>query len=172
MEQLLLFYNSVSLNSDRGLVTDVMLFDFSKAFDVVSHELLLTKLSLIGVNGCMLQWISSFLTDRTMRVCVRGLFSQPKHVSSGLPQGSVIGPLLFLIYINNIASQLHSTYAIFADDLKMFACTNYDTYNDQSQNHMRRAQNDIDTLHSTAASWGPPYEPKEVCGAPFLQTKS
>ena len=155
MDQLLLFYNTVSLNTDRGLVTDVILFDFSKAFDVVCHTLLLTKLSLIGINGCMLQWISSFLTDRTMRVCIKGSFSQPRQVLSGVPQDSVLGPLLFLIYINNVASQLHSTYAIFADDLKMLTCTNYDRLHHQHQSQVTRAaQRDINALYLTAASWG------------------
>ena len=83
MDQLLLVYDSVSKQTDRGAVSDVILFDFSKAFDVVVHSLMIDKLSSIGIQGNILKWITSFLTRRSMRVCVKGQTSQPKPVRNG-----------------------------------------------------------------------------------------
>ena len=98
-----------------------MLFDYSKAFDVVCHNVLLEKLQLIGIDDQLLAWIYSFLSDRVMQVSVHGHMSSTRDVYSGVPQGSVLGPLLFLVYINSIGSKLSCTYKIFADDLKLFA---------------------------------------------------
>ena len=153
MDQLLLVYNAVSSHMDRGGVTDVILFDFSKAFDVVCHDILLAKLNSIGVEGHLLQWTSSFLTGRKMSVCAKGHISQPRDVLSGVPQGSVLGPLLFLIYINSVASNLTSSYKIFADDLKIYACVHYHSPA-QPPSSVVAVQSDINVLHATAASWG------------------
>ena len=125
MDQLLLAYNTVSRNTDLGGVTDLILFDFSKAFDVVCHDLMIDKLNAIGLQGKLIDWITSFLLGREMRVSVKDKLSRPRSVSSGVPQGSVLGPLLFLVYIDSIASKLCSEYKIFADDLKLYACVNH-----------------------------------------------
>ena len=154
MDQLLLVYDSVSKQVDKGAVSDVILFDFSKAFDVVVHSLMIEKLSNLGIQGNILKWITSFLVGRSMRVCVKGQASQPKPVLSGVPQGSVLGPILFLIYVNSIASQLKSSYKIFADDLKMYACVQYKTQSDPHSPTCQDVQEDIDALHKTALSWG------------------
>ena len=154
MDQLLLVYNTVSLHTDRGGISDVILFDFSKAFDVVSHDLMLIKLGSIGVEGHVLSWISSFLRDRMMWVCVKSHISQPRDVLSGVPQGSVIGPLLFLIYINSIADHLGSNYKIFADDLKIYACVEHHQPSTRPPSSVAEVQNDINVLHTTAKSWG------------------
>ena len=122
MDQLLLAYNTVSKNTDLGGVTDVILFDFSKAFDVVCHDVMIEKLKLIGLRGSLIDWMGSFLLGRQMQARVNDQVSGPRPVSSGVPQGSVLGPLLFLVYIDSIASQLQSEYKIFADDLKLYTC--------------------------------------------------
>ena len=141
---------------DEGYTTDLILFDFSKAFDVVVHCLLVDKLRCLGIRGIrgtILQWISYFLYDRTMRVRVKGFSSQPRDVLSGVPQGSILGPILFLIYINSVASQLKCKFKVFADDLKMY--TSVGSYRDAlSSSSIHTIQHDIDILHSTARSWG------------------
>jgi hypothetical protein len=107
---------------------DVVYLDVSKAFDTVSHAKLLYKLDQYGVKGKLRGWIASFLQGRKQRVKVRGSFSAWKNVTSGVPQGSVLGPLLFLVYINDIASVCQrSTVKIFADDCKLYYKCNLDS---------------------------------------------
>ena len=154
-DQLLLVYNSISRHVDSGGICDVILFDFSKAFDTVCHDILLAKLRAIGIDDNLLLWISSFLTNRKMKVSVKGFLSRERDVLSGVPQGSVLGPLLFLVYINNIADQLSTDYKIFADDLKLYACVGFRfSAGAPSPSSVAEVQRDIDVLHSTAASWG------------------
>ena len=83
--------------------------DFSKAFDKVSHSLLIHKLSQYGIQGNVNKWIASFLTDRTQAVLVEGESSSYVSVESGVPQGSVLGPCLFLFYINDMPDELNAT---------------------------------------------------------------
>ena len=112
------FWNS--LNSSGQ--TDAILLDFSKAFDKVDHRLLLSKMNHLGISGPLLQWASSFLSDRLQHVVVDGCKSSPNKVLSGVPQGTVLGPLFFLIYINDIANDLTPGTAIrlFADDSMLY----------------------------------------------------
>ena len=96
--------------------TDVVLLDFSKAFDKVSHQHLSAKLDHYGIRGNTLNWINSFLSDRKQAVSVNGSHSTWVNVTSGVPQGSVMGPVLFLLYINDIQEQIQSKIKLFADD--------------------------------------------------------
>ena len=153
-DQLLLVYDYVSKHMDDGGVVDVILFDFSKAFDVVVHSLLLSKLQYLGIDGQILQSIHSFLTNRSMRVRVFNQLSTAKPVLSGVPQGSVLGPLLFLVYINSICSSLSCRYKIFADDLKIYACVRYPNKPSLAPSSSNVVQGDINELYSTASSWG------------------
>ena len=99
---------------------DVIYLDFSKAFDKVDHKVLLHKLSKMGIRGKLLSWISSFLSNRQQRVIIKGSKSRPTLVISGVPQGTVLGPLLFIIYINDITEVVkNSSIKIFADDSKL-----------------------------------------------------
>ena len=96
--------------------TDILLLDFYKAFDTVPHKRLLNKLNYYGITGPTLQWINSFLSNRTQTVSVNGYHSSPANVISGVPQGSVLGPVLFLLYINDITDSINSNIRLFADD--------------------------------------------------------
>ena len=106
---------------DEGDAIDVAYLDFRKAFDLVSHEHLIYKLSKYGIKEKLLEWIKDFLKDRTQRVVIRGTASSPRKFTSGVPKGSVLGPLLFLIFINDLPLGLTSALSLFADDSKLFS---------------------------------------------------
>ena len=95
---------------------DLIILDFCKAFDKVPHQRLLLKLNQFGIKGNILRWIESFLTSRTQKVVLEGATSNQVHVTSGVPQGTVLGPLLFLIYINDIENNIDSQLRLFVDD--------------------------------------------------------
>lgn len=101
--------------------TDVILLDFSKAFDSVPHQRLLMKLDFYGIRGNMLMWIKAFLSNRSQSVSVNGIQSSSKPVLSGVPQGSILGPVLFLLYINDISSSVKSRLRLFADDCILYS---------------------------------------------------
>ena len=103
-----------------GGVVDVVYFDFAKAFDTVPHRRLIDKMKAYGINGKLLGWIKDFLTTRSQVVRVNGECSSKASVLSGIPQGSVLGPLLFIVYINDLPDDVISDILMFADDTKIF----------------------------------------------------
>ena len=107
---------------EDGSPVDVFYFDFCKAFDSVPHYRLITKLENYGVTGPMLNIVKDFLSDRTMRTMVRGSYSKHYNVVSGVPQGSVLGPSLFVLFINDLPNGLNNETMLFADDLKLICC--------------------------------------------------
>ena len=126
--------------------TDIVLLDFSKAFDKVSHHLLLTKSQHYGIRGNVLNWISVFLLLRTQPVC-GGSSSELIDVTSGVPQGSVLGPLLFLAYINDISNNLSSSCHLFADDCILY----WDIKSDEDAQIL---QEDLNKHATWAKTWG------------------
>ena len=97
--------------------------DFQKAFDKVPHQRLILKLKSHGMGNSIINWIEQWLTDRKQRVVVDGEVSSWKSVLSGVPQGSVLGPILFLVYINDLEEGVTSSILKFADDTKLFRKT-------------------------------------------------
>lgn len=118
--QLLLLTNDLFINLDSGYPTIAVFLDFAKAFDKVSHNLLLLKLSKLKIDPNVLRWIEAFLSKRQQFVYANNTMSSLCSVSSGVPQGSVLGPLLFLIYINDISENLSSSIKLFADDCVIY----------------------------------------------------
>ena len=106
--QLLITTDEFIQNFESKTQTDVVVLDFSKAFDVVPHQRLLHKLDHYGIRGTTLNLIQNFLTNRTQKVAVDGSSSESARVRSGVPQGTVLGPLLFLTYINDLPSTVSS----------------------------------------------------------------
>jgi hypothetical protein len=105
---------------DSGNVTCGVFVDFQKAFDTVNHEILLQKLEHYGFRGVINQWFRSYLTDRSQKVVINGIESDNKIMHHGVPQGSVLGPILFLIYINDLHNCIkHSVTYHFADDTNL-----------------------------------------------------
>ena len=107
---------------DRNEIVGALLLDLSKAFDLVNHNILLNKLQNYGLNDKSIKWFSSYLSNRVQQTHISGCLSSPGQVLSGVPQGSVLGPTLFLIYINDLSLGLNNTTAdIFADDTTISA---------------------------------------------------
>nr|VZI44728.1 unnamed protein product [Spirometra erinaceieuropaei] len=105
---------------EEGFEVDVVYIDFRKAFDTVPHQRLLHKLSAIGIWGDLLNWIRAFLVDRKQRVCIGDDMSEWVNVTSGVPQGSVLGPLLFILYVNDSLQELDCIKIMFSDDVKLW----------------------------------------------------
>ena len=105
---------------DKGEGCDILYLYYCKAFDTVPHERLLRKLEAVGITGKILNWIGNFLHCRQQRVLVEGVCSSWSHVSSGVPQGSVLGPVLYLIYINDLPKCVSCRIRMYADDTMFF----------------------------------------------------
>ena len=140
--------------NDIGIPVDEIFLDFSKAFDKVSHKHLLNKLYYMGIDGKALQWIFNFLVGRKQRVSVNGSHSSYTSVTSGVPQGSVLGPLLFVIFINDLPEHIRSHCKLFADDSKVYSKVGTDE--DQV-----KLQLDLDACHNWAVRNDMQFHPKK-----------
>ena len=147
--QLLLTVHDIASIHDNNIQVDIGILDFSKAFDVVPHQRLLNKLDHYGINGSIHTWIGSFLGGRSQKVVVDGHKSKPAPVASGVPQGTVLGPLLFLLFINDMPSEVTqgTRIRLFADDCLIYRPIH--CLKDQLT-----LQRDIDRLMDWADHWG------------------
>jgi hypothetical protein len=131
---------------DSGAPIDVIYLDFRKAFDTVPHQRLISKLKAYGIKGKLLGWISDFLSGRSQRVVVNGSLSSWASIFSGIPQGSVLGPILFVIFINDLPDVVNSSIKIFADDTKLFRALS-------SSEDEVILQQDLDSLMAWSQKW-------------------
>ena len=150
--QLTEFYHDIVSNTFEGFQTDVLVMDFSKAFDKVGHQRLLEKVTRYGITGPTKRWVAQFLSDRTQTVVLEGHRSDTVPVTSGVPQGSVLGPCLFLLYINDMAEKLNSTVRLFADDTIAYLAIG-------DNNDAASLQHDLDLLASWEQTWQMEFHP-------------
>lgn len=146
LTNLLLAFEKWTEYLDEGYGVDVIYLDYRKAFDSVPHKRLMTKLKQMGVQGKIARWIEAFLADRSMRVGINGEFSSWETVSSGVPQGSVLGPLLFLIYVNDLPDWMETEMVMFADDTKVWNRIS-------GPRDCVRLQQDLDRLQKWSDKW-------------------
>ena len=129
------------------------ILDFTKAFDKVPNKRLIHKLNYYGITGSIATWVETFLTGGTQQVVVNGATSSSNIVTSGVPQGTVIGPLLFLLYINDLPDNLSTSVRLFADDCILY--TPIRTQNDSSL-----LQNDLHKLQKWQDTWLMKFNPE------------
>ena len=186
VNQLIHLYHVMCQALDQKKKVRIVFCDISKAFDRVWHEGLLFKLKNMGIRGPLLGWFTNYLHMRKQRVVIQGSESEWGHIQAGVPQGSVLGPLLFLIYINDISSVVHSKISLFADDTCLHISSPDVNLNSESLNQ------DLEAMDRWAKQWlvnfspektktmslslqntGPPTNtPLMMNGAPLQETKT
>ena len=149
-----MFVDELANTIQQGRRTDLILLDFSKAFDLVSHEKLTYKLFHYGVQGKTLAWIKGFLTDRSERVVLDGVTSSSIQVTSGVPQGSALGPVLFLAYINDLPEQVTSLVRLFADETVVYITIHKHT-------DSQILQDDLHKLELWEGNWNMEFNPSK-----------
>lgn len=162
--QLLEFVEEVSAGLDNGFSTEVVVLDFAKAFDRVNHSLLTHKLAYYGIKGNVNSWIADFLCNRSQCVVVEGEKSSPVSVRSGVPQGSVLGPSLFLAYINDLPEKVTSTSRLFADDTLLHRLM-------REANDRQRIQQDLKNFEQWENEWDMHFHPSKYNILPITKAR-
>ena len=150
--QLILTINDLARGLDNPQQIDGILLDFSKAFDKIPHRQLSDKLHHYGVRGKTLSWIQSFLAGRIQQVTLEGQTSSTSPVTPGVPQGTVLGPVLFLVFINDLPSRVKATPRLFADDCFLYRIIN-------SPEDAQALQEDPDALQQWEKDWLMSFNP-------------
>lgn len=160
MDQLLTITSLIHDNFELRRDVRSIFLDITSAFDSIPHKLLIHKIESYGIRGNTLNIIKSYLLNRRVQVRINGEFSdltQEGYINSGVPQGSILGPLLFLLYINDLPEQLSSEVFLYADDTSLFLPI--DPENILLSNNT--LQNDIDLVHEWARTWGLAFSPSK-----------
>jgi len=160
--QLIITVNDLAKGIDDSSQIDAILLDFSKAFDKVSHSRLLLKLKHYGIRNSTLSWVTNFLDGRTQDVVLDGQVSSESLVTSGVPQGTVLGPLLFLVYINDLPTRVSSTVRMFADDCLLYREVH-------SVQDTKRLQDDLDSLQAWEHDWLMEFNPSKCEAITFTK---
>ena len=161
LSNLLEYSEAITEAVDMGLKVDAVYMDFQKAFDKVPHKRLLVKI-IMGIKGALLTWIKDWLSNRKQRVVVMNKMSEWTLVTSSVVQGSVLGPLLFLIYIDDLCYVVESMKSLFADDTKVFRVI-------KSGEDHRILQKDLNSLMDWARKWQMEFNPTKCHAIRFGQ---
>lgn len=153
VNQLVDIYNTFCKALDEGKEVRAIFCDISKAFDRVWHKGLLFKLHSVGISGPLLLWFTDYLQNRKQRVVLPGVNSTWASVKAGVPQGSILGPLLFLLYINDIVENINSSIRLFADDTSLYIIV------DNPVDAANQLNQDLSTLHHWATKWLVTFNP-------------
>jgi hypothetical protein len=164
LSNLLLYKNYLCKAFASGGQVDAVYLDFSKAFDKVNHYLLCLKLAHYGIHGCLLRWIKSYLDKRLQLVTAKGYSSSPITVTSGVPQGSHLGPLLFVVFINDLTDCLTCPALLYADDLKIFT-------NIENSSQTAAIQNDLEMVSQWCRSNDMKLNVDKCCVISFTRKK-
>ena len=160
MTNLLLSMEDWATALEYGYSIDIIYTDFAKAFDSIPHKRLFAKLQSIGVQGQLLRWIEAFLTGRRHRVSLSGELSDWTDVTNGIPQGSVLGPILFVIFINDMPNVVKNCCKLFADDAKLYRPV-------ISEADTQSLQSDIDNLMEWSSTWQLPFNSRGNNSRPY-----
>ena len=152
--QLIMLVDELAKNMQMGKQTDLILLDLSKTFDKVAHEKLILKLHQYGIRGDTLNWIKDFLDNQKQTVVINGINSDEVPVSSGVPQGSILGPILFLAYINDLPDQVKSRVRLFTDDTAMYLAIS-------STTEGQVLQTDLASLERLEKMWDMQFNPSK-----------
>ena len=152
--QLILTVDEIAKQLDKGKLVDMAILDFQKAFDKVPHRRLIHKLCHYGMSGQIANWVEDFLTGRSQRVMVEGKLSAKAPVLSGVPQGTVFGPIAFLFYINDLADNIQSSVRLFADDCLVYSPADQDSIS-------TTLQYDLGTLEKWQDDWMMSFNPSK-----------
>lgn len=156
VNQLVDIYNTFCQSLDQGKEVRAVFCDISKAFDRVWHRGLLYKLESVGISGSFLAWLMDYLKDRKQRVVLPGSASSWAPLKAGVPQGSILGPILFLIYINDIVDDIHSSIRLFADDTSLYIIVDNPVHAADELNA------DLAKIHSWATKWLVSFNPAKT----------
>ena len=149
VNQLIYIVNKIYENLEKGKDICLVFLDVSKAFDKVDHQGLLLKLEQMGIDGDLLLWLNSYLSNRKQRVIINGTCSDWKSINAGVPQGSILGPLLFLVYVNDIVNDIETQIKLFADDTSLLEVID----KDDPLSSFEKINRDLDRLKQWSVQW-------------------